>query len=574
MYEELTDAEYWKIADRKIARLHLSEEDMEKVIAWRSTSDRNVLQLWEIYDDVLTLRIRLEEPIKALREYTIPHPSYRDPDERTMFALRQPPPKLTDWQDYIVLAKERRDVSFFLHFLHYYEPVLNTRTAKFAERYDLKPYFADLKMTVVAELWKSFLVYDVFSGVPFLTFCARDVRDAMHELARTVGSGFTSKSLTGYYRLRKIAYRYQNRGEQTTEAFIRETAEDLKLTEKTVMRYLEEIEARNHFVDFYRVDEEDDEDFTGEDVTVDHEPTPDILVPRLLEGDKIDKALSGLSRRELDLIEGRFGFCATCFQNKETLSFDDLADKYQFTTEEGAEKAFVRAFEAFLRGLVDEDYCHAVTLDKAGDTPKKRVIRYRYQPDFLGDPGEIEFDLRHPACGAFTVLKLAETDVTGVFAEQAAKIVAKMQAKEYQLLENDTAPEVAWKVYIKHKAFVIRNESIPNVTPENAVPDFPRKVIYRTASETETEWRVTYFPEDVREKKNTEDYGQPIVGGTIIGTPTDDGWEWAVTCPAELDTCESRIYANAVIEYLAKCAEKGILIPSGCVWFRKNNMDS
>ena len=34
MYEELTDAEYWKIADQKIARLHLSEEDMEKVRAW------------------------------------------------------------------------------------------------------------------------------------------------------------------------------------------------------------------------------------------------------------------------------------------------------------------------------------------------------------------------------------------------------------------------------------------------------------------------------------------------------------------------------------------------------------
>ena len=87
MYEELTDAEYWKIADRKIARLRLSEDDMKKVRAWRSTSDRNVLQLWEIYDDVLTLRIRLEEPIRALREYTIPHPSYREPDDRTMFAL-------------------------------------------------------------------------------------------------------------------------------------------------------------------------------------------------------------------------------------------------------------------------------------------------------------------------------------------------------------------------------------------------------------------------------------------------------------------------------------------------------
>ena len=226
--------------------------------------------------------------------------------------------------------------------------------------------------------------------------------------------------------------RYQNRGEQSSSDFIRDTAEDLKLTEKTVVRYLEEIEARNHFVDFYRVDEEDDEDFTGEDVTVDHEPTPDILVPSLLEGDKIDKALSGLSRRELDLIEGRFGFCATCFQNKETLSFDDLADKYQFTTEEGAEKAFVRAFEALLRGLVAEDYCHAVVLDKAGDTPKKRVIHYRYQPDFLGDPGEIEFDLRHPARNAFTVLKLAEMDVTGVFAEQTAGKRVSASRKRYR----------------------------------------------------------------------------------------------------------------------------------------------
>ena len=106
---------------------------------------------------------------------------------------------------------------------------------------------------------------------------------------------------------------------------------------------------------------------------------------------------------------------------------------------------------------------------------------------------------------------------------------------------------------------------------EHAAPDFPRKVTYRTATETETELRVTYFPEDVRGKKNTEDYGQPIVGGTIIGTKSDSGWDWTVTRPAELDTCKSMIYANAVIDNLAFRAGKGYFTPTGCVWFRKNH---
>lgn len=91
------------VGEVDIARLRLSEEDMEKVRAWRSTSDRNVLQLWEIYDDILTLRIRLEEPIKALREYTIPHPSYRNPDDCTiqMFFLNSKLYQITIYKIFI-----------------------------------------------------------------------------------------------------------------------------------------------------------------------------------------------------------------------------------------------------------------------------------------------------------------------------------------------------------------------------------------------------------------------------------------------------------------------------------------
>lgn len=318
-------------------------------------------------------------------------------------------------------------------------------------------------MAIVEALWKGFLTYDVSSDVPFLTYWARDVKDEMHELARQLGNGFTSKNLTSYYRLRRIAHLWLNRGEQSTEAFISETAQAMKLSEKTVVKYLEEAEARKRFVDYHSAKDDDDETESVEDYVSDNEPSPDILVPKMMDTETLKEAIQSLSDQEIALLEGRFGFCSECLHNKAPATFDDLADLCQMTTEEGVEKAFLRAFEALLRALTERDYCHAVTIDKAPQSPKNGELRYFYQPDFMGEFGEIVFNLKKPVMENYVIVKNAEMDITGIYAEQVVRIVAKLQREEWRLIKEGSKRSDAQKVYVKHKVQGIRNEWIPNV---------------------------------------------------------------------------------------------------------------
>lgn len=132
-----------------------------------------------------------------------------------MFRMHPAPPSLPDWQDYIARAKSEKKTDWFLSFLHYYEPTVNTRVQSFAERYAMTAYFLDLKLAYVYELWYAFLFYDISSDVPFLTYCSRDISDALQDEARKLGNGFTAGNATHYYKLRKTAYLYSERGEKS-----------------------------------------------------------------------------------------------------------------------------------------------------------------------------------------------------------------------------------------------------------------------------------------------------------------------------------------------------------------------
>ena len=108
MYEHLSDEQYWKIADRKISALRLKADDMRKVMAWRSTCDREQLRLWEIYDDVLLLRIKLEPKMQELKQYkgSLDGYSYSG---GTGYRLSPEPPRFEDFEDYIKAFRAERD---------------------------------------------------------------------------------------------------------------------------------------------------------------------------------------------------------------------------------------------------------------------------------------------------------------------------------------------------------------------------------------------------------------------------------------------------------------------------------
>ena len=53
-----------------------------------------------------------------------------------MYELDYTPERL-DWNEYFTRFKETRDIRFFREFLHFYEPVLDRKIARFIERYEL-----------------------------------------------------------------------------------------------------------------------------------------------------------------------------------------------------------------------------------------------------------------------------------------------------------------------------------------------------------------------------------------------------------------------------------------------------
>ena len=124
-----------------------------------------------------------------------PNLTDRDFWEHNMFHIVDPPPELSDWQDYFV-RYIRGDEGYFTLFLHYYEPVLNEIVKRFGCRYGLQEHFADLKMAYVEAMLTQLQVYNPDCGIDFLRAVSRKLYESLHVYAsllpprcRLAGSG-------------------------------------------------------------------------------------------------------------------------------------------------------------------------------------------------------------------------------------------------------------------------------------------------------------------------------------------------------------------------------------------------
>lgn len=74
-----------------------------------------------------------------------------------MYELDYTPERL-DWNKYFTRYKETQDKRFFREFLHFYEPVLDRKTKRFIERYELEDFRAeDLKQIFSFLLWEEYI---------------------------------------------------------------------------------------------------------------------------------------------------------------------------------------------------------------------------------------------------------------------------------------------------------------------------------------------------------------------------------------------------------------------------------
>lgn len=281
-----------------------------------------------------------------------PNPTDREHWEHTMFQMRNPPAKLSCWQDYFVRIKQGEDC--FPEFLHYYEPTLNSIAENFVRRYGLYGHFADVKMTCVETLLAELESYDPALGVDFLAAVQRKLEAALHGYAMTNLKGFSEVSATHYYQLRKVAFISKNSPEET---MLSQICEKLNVQPKTAIRLLEEVHALDTFQWFTGIITDDGQKDIPVGVDIlgycrKQQPEQALLRKETMLA--LRQAFWKLSYKEQDIISRHLGFYKVCFRPLPPNTFEELADLYQYSTADGVMRFYRRALKK-LRTLLEKE---------------------------------------------------------------------------------------------------------------------------------------------------------------------------------------------------------------------------
>ena len=285
-----------------------------------------------------------------------PNLTDRDLWEHRMFRIIEPPPKLDNWQDYFLRYKQGGE-DFFAVFLHYYEPTLNNTVKRFESRYGLTDHFADLKMAYTEAMLTLLQDYDPHCGVDFLLSVHRKLRDALHAYTMTNLKGFSETSPERYRQLRKAAYIYKN---STPGEEVSAICNALEVQPKTAQKLIREIEALDTF-------QWNGGTWETESVTMESLPGIDILgytrpqSPEqvFLHNERqrlLTAAFEELDEKKQGVIGLSLGFCQNCFGPIEPKTNDEIADIYQFTSENGVHRCYKKALKKLKDILADRQF--------------------------------------------------------------------------------------------------------------------------------------------------------------------------------------------------------------------------
>ena len=247
-----------------------------------------------------------------------------------MYELDYTPERL-DWNKYFTRYKETQDKRFFREFLHFYEPVLDRKTKRFIERYELEDFRAeDLKQIFSFLLWEEYIRVN----------CGNFQTDNRHQ----------------YLLLKKIAYLYYRKKEnaEPLSQLISEIAKELNLTEESVEDYIIAVSTfkPKYNADFYASDDEDDDYYSSTVDSVDNSLDTERLYFNLCLQEKLIDTLAELKKPERLLIEYVYGICPNCLKNKEKKTLRE-ASLLLGLIEDGAQSKLKKILEKLKRSLQD-----------------------------------------------------------------------------------------------------------------------------------------------------------------------------------------------------------------------------
>ena len=444
------NAEYKKAAEKLLCgitdkRLHEPEIWNDILSSVRSGK----LRLWEINDEILRIKYFCKEKIDRASALT----------ESDKSGVR-----FDDLNAYFVEAIKSRDKGYFEAFIRAYEPVLQSRAERFVSHYNLSAdNTEDIKQIFLETLWFAFLGYDAADPIPLLQYVKKAAVMRQLDYIRTTKNACTVPTQNGYAELRKVMRIYNSAPELSADARIALAVKETGFAEKKVTELVAVGKACEYPIGIVPAEEnESAADGTVADELIE-DPSVSLFeeVLQSIYRDNFRDAADKISPKDKQILSLSLGVCFDCFGIFKPSTYAEIAMKQGASGEKSIEKKRKTAIEKFAKQLCELGFCDGVTLKqtdivivKENGEKKVQLVTYAYTPYGEGKAGEII----HTTIGKhrFQIIRLAEFDMTGAYAEQAAKIIDNMNGN-----------------FIKERFYAIPLESLPRINSHNANPRMP-----------------------------------------------------------------------------------------------------
>ena len=444
------NAEYIKAASKLLCSI--TDKRLREPEIWNdilSSVRFGGLKLWEINDEILRIKYFCKEKIELACTFTEIHKSGVQFD---------------DLNEYFIKALESKDKGYFEAFIKTYEPVLKNRARCFVLHYGLNEDDAeDIKQIFLETLWLAFLDYDISDPIPLLQYTKKAAHHKQLDYIRTTKNACTVPTQNGYNELRKVMGIYNSNTELSADERIALIEKGTGFSEEKVAELIAVGKAAEYPIGIVPP-EDDEEEFDGavSDELIE-DPSVSLFreVWRNICREYFREAADKISPKDKQILSLSLGVCFDCFGIFKPSTYAEIALKQGASGEKSIEKKRKSAIEKFTKELCALGFCDGVTLKqtdmvvmKEKGEKKVQSVTYAYTPYGEGDAGEIIYMLNDKQ--RFHIIRLAEFDITGAYAEQTVKIIRYMNGN-----------------FIKEKFYAISLEELAKVNRVNAKPRLP-----------------------------------------------------------------------------------------------------
>lgn len=407
------------------------------------------LRLWEINDEILRIKYFCKEKNERASAFT----------ESDKSGAR-----FDDLNAYFVEAIKSQDKGYFEAFIRSYEPVLQSRAERFVAHYNLSADDTeDIKQIFLETLWFAFLGYDAADPIPLLQYVKKAAVIRQLDYIRTTKNACTVPTQNGYAELRKVMRIYNSAPELSADERIVLAVKETGFVEEKVAELVAIGKACEYPVGIIPTEENGNAaDGTVADGIIE-DPSVSLFeeVLRSIYRDKFRTAADKITPKDKQILSLSLGVCFDCFGIFKPNTYAEIALKQGASGEKSIEKKRKAAIEKFAKELCNMGFCDGVFLKQTDITVIKekgrKIVKsaaYAYTPYGGGKAGEILYT----AAGKyrFQIVRLAEFDMTGAYAEQTTKIIDSMNGN-----------------FIKERFYAIPLENLPRIDSYNAKPRMP-----------------------------------------------------------------------------------------------------